>query len=64
MYFVELKLKLPDGSIASIGTSSTPDLDKAVSHLEAYRACAESLVCCKIVVSYELKIGNIPNSKL
>lgn len=64
MYYVELELKLPDGSVAKFGTSCTSDLNKAVSQLEAYRGCAESLVCVELVVSYELKIGNIPNSKL
>lgn len=62
MYYVELEMKMPDGSLMKMGTSCTRDLDKAVSQLTAYREVAEMFACSELVKSYELKLGTIPSA--
>ena len=62
MYYVRLKMALPDGGETVIGTSVTEDVDKAVSHLLAYRECAESLSMSQTITGYELFLGTCPSS--
>lgn len=64
MYYVELIMNLPDGCESHIGTSSTQNLEKAVSRLESFREVAESLVIGQVILSYELKLGTIPSALL
>lgn len=64
MYYVQLDMKMPDGSLTKMGTSSTRDLDKAVSQLTSYREVAEMLVSTEIIKAYELRLGTIPNALL
>ena len=60
MYYVRLKMALPDGGETIIGTSVTEDVDKAVSQLLAYRECAECLVVAETIVGYDLSLGTCP----
>lgn len=62
MYYVQLKMALPDGCETCVGTSVTNDVDKAVSQLLAYRECAESLAIAETIVGYELFLGTCPSS--
>lgn len=62
MYYVQLEMKMPDGSVMKMGTSSTRDLDKAASQLTAYREVAEMFACTEMINSYELKLGTIPSA--
>lgn len=62
MFYVELEMSMPNGSVVHIGTSAVDELDRAVSQLSAYRDVAEMLVCSEIVKSYQLKLGTIPNA--
>ena len=61
MYYVQLEMTHQNGSVSTVGTNSTNDLDKAVSQLLAFRDCAEMLCVAEVIVSYELKLGTVPS---